>query len=104
MDAWFRKFDTNNDGTVNRDEYLARPRSSEEYWNTVDTNQDGSTALSEATDGRRVAYPLEERVRTFLEQYDGNGDGHIHVGEFRAKREDLARNGQPRPARPDSEL
>ena len=40
VDAWFEFYDSNKDGKVHYDEYMALPKSNQQYWDSVDINKD----------------------------------------------------------------
>ena len=40
VDAWVSFYDTNKDGKVHKDEYFALPKSNQQYWDSVDINND----------------------------------------------------------------
>ena len=40
VDAWFEFYDSNKDGKVHYDEYMALPKSNQQYWDNVDINKD----------------------------------------------------------------
>ena len=103
MDAWVDFYDPDRDGIVGKESYLKMAKSSEKYWDTVDTDGDGSTNIVEATAGRLAARPLQERTKFFFDHYDDDGDGHIHREEFKANVAELARDGHAHPAGPHRE-
>ena len=45
MDAWVDFYDPDRDGIVGKESYLKMAKSSEKYWDTVDTDGDGSTNI-----------------------------------------------------------
>ena len=85
VDAWFEFYDSNKDGKVHYDEYMALPKSNQQYWDSVDINKDQYTNFDEMKIGRDRKHP--KRADTFINYYDSNSDGHIHKAEFNAKHE-----------------
>jgi Ca2+-binding EF-hand superfamily protein len=74
--------DTNNDGTVSRDEFMAGHQQADERFARMDSNKDGSISrdewMAQAPQGPNAA----DRFR----QLDTNGDGKISHTELEARR------------------
>jgi hypothetical protein len=81
----FDEMDTNHDGFVSRDEFLAYQK---KRFDEFDTNHDGKTDAKEIASSP----PLMERnlktAERMVKQWDKNGDGVITADEFKQDAED----------------
>jgi hypothetical protein len=100
----FDEMDTNHDGFVSRDEFIAYQK---KRFDEFDTNHDGRIDAKEIASSP----PLMERnlktAERMVRQWDKNGDGVVSADEFkqdaedRFSRQDKSGSGKiPRPAQP----
>ena len=78
--TYFDKLDTDKDGAVNRDEFMAAQTM---RFQALDKNKDGAVSKDEYTVGNRN----QERRAKWFEQMDTNKDGKVEKAEWDAAQE-----------------
>lgn len=80
-DRMVEKADTNKDGKISKEEFLAfHPR-----FEKLDADKDGTVTKEEIL----ADAPNEERAEKMFERHDANGDGKLTVQELNSRREEM---------------
>ena len=84
MEQAFKKADTDNDGTLTRDEAKALPRVAKNF-DQIDTDKDGTVSLDEIyASAKKVAKEMEERDKARFDAADKDHDGTLDREEAKA--------------------
>ena len=84
LEAAFKKADTDNDGTLTRDEAKAMPRVARNF-DAVDTDKDGTVSLNEIRASmKKAGKPMHDRGVERFKSADKDNDGTLTKDEAKA--------------------
>jgi Ca2+-binding EF-hand superfamily protein len=84
MEGHFRKADTNNDGSLTREEARAMPRVAKNF-DAIDADKSGTVTLAEVqATMKKMAKEMHKRGEERFKAADGNGDGMLDREEAKA--------------------